>query len=235
MTPASVNRELACLKHIFTKAQEWNKIDFNPAKRVKLYKEDNNRVRCLSDEEIGLLIENCPEFLKPMVITSIHTGMRKGELLNLKWSDIDFSHGLITVNETKSGESRKIEMNYFLTETLKTYRMTRVGKDGYVFVDEKGKRYSPHGIMKGAFKRTLKKAGIEDFRWHDMRHVFASRLAMQGTNIIAIMELLGHKSLKMTRRYSNISSDYKRKAVEGICSGIDNIWTPTNNEQGSKK
>lgn len=104
---ATVNRALACLKCMLNKAIEWGKAEINPAKKVKLFKENNIRVRYLEKEEIKKLLDNASAHLKPILIVALNTGMRKGEILNLKWHDLDFKNSIISIRESKSGKSGK--------------------------------------------------------------------------------------------------------------------------------
>jgi len=134
--------------------------------------------------------------------------MRKGEILSLKWSNVDFKTGHILVEETKNGEIRKIPLNNKLTETLKGAK--KVSKNDYVF-SENGK---PYGDIKTGWWTALKKAGIENFRFHDLRHTFGSRLGMAGVDIRTIQELMGHKDIKMTMRYSHPTTEHKKNVVK---------------------
>ena len=215
---ATLNRELACLQHMFSKGIEWGKVDSNPVSKVKFFKESNGRLRYLLPGEIILLIDCCPPQLKPIVITAVCTGLRKGEIVYLKWDDIDFRNRVIYIGNTKNGEKREVPMNDYLTEALKSIR--RNDKSPYVFCDEKGKPY--YGFHK-SFATALKKAGIKDFRFHDLRHSFASNLVMEGIDLATVRELLGHKSIEMTLRYSHLSPNHKAKAVKVMDSlmGMD--------------
>jgi len=114
---ATVNRALACLKCMFNKAIEWGKAEVNPAKKVKLFKENNIRVRYLEKEEIRKLINNATAHLKPILIVALNTGMRKGEILNLKWHDLDFKNNVIFIRQSKSGEKREVPMNPLVRRT----------------------------------------------------------------------------------------------------------------------
>lgn len=207
--PATVNRELACLKHIFSKAIEWGKASDNPVKKVKLFREDNRRLRFLSDEECRDLIASSAEHLRPIIITALNTGMRLGEILGLKWKDINFNQGIITVEKTKNDESRKIQVNDLLIETLRDLR--KISNSEYVFCDKEGR---PYTTVKTAFKTALEKAGIKDCVFHTLRHTFASNLVMRGVDIVTVKELLGHKTIDMTMRYSHLSSEHKKRAVK---------------------
>src|SRR3990167_5333964 len=194
VSPASVNREISCLRHMLNMAVKWGKLKDNPFKGIKLFREDNERMWILSLEEEGRLLEairRCTkrgEHLEPMVITALNTGMRRGEIFKLKKSDIDFRNGFILVEHTKNGESRKIPMNERLTETLK--KVTNKDDSLYVFASKEG---LPYKDIKNGWWAVTKKAGVDGLRFHDLRHTFATRLIMGGADIVTIAELLGHK------------------------------------------
>ena len=136
---------------------------------------------------------------------ALHTGMRKAEILYLRWKQI--RNGFIYLNKTKTSESRQIPVN----ETLNTLfqSLPRHLKSDYIFCNKDGKPFE----VRRSFNTALKKAGIEDFRFHDLRHTFASRLVMKGASLKAVQELLGHKNIKMTMRYAHLSEDFKKEAV----------------------
>jgi len=217
--PATVNREVALLKTMFTKAMEWGKVKDSPSKKVKLLKGEVKRVRYLMPSEIQHLLSNCTAHLKPIVIVALHTGMRKGELLNLKREQVNLEQGFITLIDTKNNERRDIPMD----ETVKMTLETMENKSCHFFTDKKGK---PLGDVKKGFAAALKRSGIEDFRFHDLRHTFASNLVMAGVDINVVGELLGHKTPTMTKRYAHLSPVYKKKVV----SILDNIMRPERSE-----
>jgi integrase len=214
--PASINRELACLKHMYTKAIEWGYIKENPAKNVKLLKEPPGRLRYLSPEEVERLLDNCMDHLRPIVLTAVNTGMRKREVLNLKWADVDLNNRKITVVNTKNNESRVIPINKTLYNDF--LKLVKKVKSEYVFTDIDGK---PYGDIKKSFASAVKNAKIENFRFHDLRHTFGSHLVMQGVGLRTVQQILGHKEIKMTMRYSHLSPEYVQKAVEKL----DALWT----------
>ena len=111
VTPATVNRELACLKYMYTKAIEWEYVKTNPAKTVKLLKEPPGRLRYLKPEEVDALLKACADHLRPIVVTALNTGMRKSEILNLKWNELDLGNRKITVANSKNNEKRVIPIN----------------------------------------------------------------------------------------------------------------------------
>jgi len=219
--PNTVNRELACLKHIFSKAKEWGKIKENPISSVKLFRVDDRRVRYLKKEEIAKLAESCSDYLRPIVIFALNTGMRKGEILNLKWTDIDLSNRVISLVQTKNREIREIPINDTVLEIL--IRLRKNSKVSYVFCKKDG---NPYKDIRGGFQSALRKAGIKDFRFHDLRHTFASHLVMASVDLKTVQELLGHKTFQMTLRYSHLSRDHKRRAINTLGRRLDTIWTP---------
>ncbi|MBF0489367.1 MAG: tyrosine-type recombinase/integrase [Candidatus Omnitrophica bacterium] len=212
VSPARVNRNLACLKCMFNRAIEWSKAKENPVKRVKMLKENNKRLRYLEKEECERLIKASALHLQPIVITALNTGMRKGEILSLKWENIDLNRGIIYVLNTKNGEKREIPINHKLKEVLKGIEKSPKGP--YVFC--KDYNGSPYQEVKTSFATALETCKIENFRFHDLRHTFASHLVMAGIDLNTVRELLGHKSLTMTLRYAHLSPEHKRKAVEAL-------------------
>ncbi|MFH1800589.1 MAG: tyrosine-type recombinase/integrase [Candidatus Omnitrophota bacterium] len=204
---ATVNRELACLKVMYSKAVEWGKATENPVKKVKFFKEDNRRLRFLSKEEIQILLGHCSPKLRAIVEVALNTGMRKGEIQGLKWEDVDYVNEVIALMQTKNDEKRYCPLNLNIRKALASIK--RHSESSYVFCGEDGKPFN----FRKAFQTALKKSKIEDFRFHDLRHTFASHLAMSGVDLNTIRELLGHKSLEMTLRYSHLSQSHKNKAV----------------------
>ncbi len=221
VSPATVNRALAVLKSMFNRAIAWEKADSNPCRVVKLFKENNQRLRFLEKEEIVKLLANCNKHLRSIVVLALNTGMRKGEILNLKWHDIDIKRGIIYILDSKNGEKREIPIN----EQVKTALIrTRKHPDSpYIFCNKDG---DPYGDIKKSFFTALKKAGIIDFHFHDLRHTFASQLVMAGVDLNTVRELMGHKSLEMTLRYSHLSPDHKKRAVDILSKRMDTFWTP---------
>jgi integrase len=208
---ATVNRELACLKHMFTKAIHWRICDSNPVKSVKMLKERNERIRYLTSEEVKRLLECISARIKPIVIVALHTGMRRNEILKLKKEDIDFKQRLIFIKNSKNGKPREIPMAEQVYDALKS--SSSQSKSQYVFSEHQSRHIVD---IRGGFGNALRQAGIENFRFHDLRHTFASHLVMSGIDLLTVKELLGHQSINMTLRYAHLSPDHKRKAVESL-------------------
>jgi len=216
--PGTVNRELALLKHLFSKAVEWkdkNKIPYlkeTPTKGVKRLKGEVKRVRYLMPDEIQILLPNCEGLLrgllKPLVTVALHTGARKGELQSLQWPQVDLELGIISLLDTKNGERRDIPMNETARATLKEIKQI----SEFVFSSRNGKRIE-NAQVQNAFKESLRRSGIEDFHFHDLRHTFASNLVMAGVELNDVRELLGHKKMEMTLRYAHLSPKHKTKVI----------------------
>jgi len=210
--PATVNRELSTLKHMFTKANEWEMLGDEGLRRIRKVRklqENNARLRYLSAEECQVLITACDPHLRPVVVTAINTGMRREEILSLEWEKhIDLKHGFILLDRTKNGDRREIPINRTLRETLQA--LPRRINSPYVFTDREGNRFKD---LLHSFKSACRRAGIKDFRFHDLRHTFASRLLMSGADIVAVKELLGHKSMQMTLRYAHLAPSHKVAAI----------------------
>ena len=224
--PATVNRALARLKSMFNRAIDWGKFNgANPVKSVKFFLEDNKRTRYLEQEEVVKFLKYCVGNIKPIAIVALNTGMRKSEILNLKWNDIDFKRGIIYLLRTKNNEKREIPMNDAVITAL--IKVKKNPESQYIFCGKNGK---PFQNIRKSFFTALKNAGIINFRFHDLRHTFASQLVMSGVDLNTVRELLGHKSLEMTLRYSHLSPDHKKRAVDILGKRIDTFWTPETKE-----
>lgn len=160
-----------------------------------------------------------PGEYRPIIMVALHTGLRRGELFSLNWDNIDFRAETITIPRTKSGEIRDVPMNKVVMETLR--RVPTRLKSEYLFVSRLGIPINAHNFYGRVFKPAVKRAGIKDFRFHDLRHTFVSRLAMQGVSLLANKELMGHKTIAMTQRYAHLSPGHLKEAVEGLCKGIN--------------
>jgi integrase len=227
---ASVNREMSCLHHVFSKAVEWEMVERSPFDKGKslLQKENNKRLRFLSEEEIKRLLEGCSTYLKRIVTCALLTGMRRGEILGLKWSQI--RNGFIYLDKTKTNEARQVPVSDELELLFKEIRKERQFRSEHVFTYAVGeekikgkepvrKRKRPSPIpdailsVKRSFMAACTRAGIRDFRFHDLRHTAASHLVMRGASLKEVQEILGHKTMTMTLRYAHLAEEHKKKAV----------------------
>jgi len=212
---SSINRELTVLKRIFNLGIEWKLAQDNPVQGVKFFKIPLQKPRALSEEEFKLLFNSASEHLKPILFVAISTGMRKGEILNLRWKDINLEEKYIVVRDSKNYESRVIPINNKLEKVFIEINHN-ASEDEYLFCyhDEK-----PIEYIYRSFRTALKKSGIKKCTFHSLRHSFATRAVMAGVDIVTLKELLGHKTIAMTMRYSHPTPEHKKKAVDLI--GID--------------
>ncbi|RZD17700.1 MAG: site-specific integrase [Candidatus Acididesulfobacter diazotrophicus] len=228
----SVNMEIGTLSNFFNYCIEKGYINNNPALKIKKLNE-LSRLKTLSDEDIQKLISGATNKLTRDLITFlIYTGCRKGEVLNLKWDDVDLKNNIIAIKAAKTKYDRHIPVHSQLKELLTGIKKIESFKENitgtplptesaeaerqncdYVF-NNSGKKISD---FKGSFHTACRNAGLKDMRIHDLRHVFASKMVMNGTSLyITSDELLGHRTTQMTKRYSHLVPDTLRKAVEDV-------------------
>ena len=152
------------------------------------------------------------DHLKPMILIALNSGIRRSELFHLEWSDIDMKHNTLMVRaeSAKSGKMRRVKMNATLRTTLKDWKKCG-GKTKLIFPSQNEK---PFTNCDKSWGKLLKGADISDFRWHDMRHDFASQLVMAGVDLNTVRELLGHSDIKTTLRYAHLAPEHKQAAVD---------------------
>ena len=212
---ATVNRYLATLSHMFTTAmREWRLIDRNPVAEISKKKEARGRARFLRDEERDALLVACAHSAWPalhtLVLLAISTGARRGELIHLQWTDIslDAPSPEAIIQCTKNGDPRRLPLVGKALESLKALQTAYGGASNFVFT-------SPSGIDKpyvgfdAHWYAALARAGIGDFRFHDLRHTCASYLAAQGSSLLEIADVLGHRTMAMVKRYSHLAEGHK--------------------------
>jgi integrase len=222
-TPASVVRYMSALSHAFTIAvNEWQWIEDSPMRKVKKPKEPRGRVRFLEDDDRTRLLQACKEssneLLYMCVILALSTGMRQGELMNLKWSDINLKDRYIILHETKNGERRRVPLSGHALELLQEHAKVRRLDTPLLFPS--AKQPDKPIDLRRPFNNALERTGINDFHWHDLRHCTASYLAMNGANLAAIAEILGHKTLSMVKRYSHLSDGHVSSVIESMNAKI---------------
>lgn len=220
---ATVNRYLATLSHVLTiAANEWGWIEHSPMPKVTRLREPRGRTRYLSEAERSSLLEACRtsknDFLYPIVVLAISTGMRRSEILNLRWSDIDFSRERAFLSDTKNGDSRAVHLVGHAKDLIAQF-CCEPRQSEYVFPSKNGARIVD---FKRPWKIALKQAAIFDFRFHDLRHCTASYLAMNGATLPEIAEVLGHKTLAMVQRYTHLSDSH----VKGVVASMNRVLFP---------
>jgi integrase len=211
--PATINHELAVLKRMFNLAvKDWEWFNANPISSVSLETGVNERDRWITHEEEEKLMSCCPNWFKDIVSFALNTGLRQGEIVDLLWKDgVDLFRKTITVTRSKNDKKRTIPMNAKIFEMLKNRLKVRSIHDR-VFYLEKG-LLSVY-VVQYQFRRACRKAGLNDFHFHDLRHTFATRLVQGGEDIYKVQRLLGHKNSSMTARYAHHSVESLRSAVE---------------------
>jgi integrase len=216
-SPASVNMELAVLSRIFSLAIDLEVAAINPCRKVRKLRTDNKRTRYLSEDEEMRLLGNLTgrrKHLRPIVMLALGTGMRRGELLSLRWPQVDFPRGVIHVTHTKTAKDRMMPMSQRVRELL--LKMHRGRKGEHVFASrlKKGRALVE---IKRAFRAACDDAGIADFHFHDLRHTFATRVGDAGHNSRTIADLLGHSNTLQSDQYTHATDQALRAAVE--CAG----------------
>jgi len=214
VTPATVNREFAFLRRVYNVAIRDSKAASNPVSKLRTLREPSGRTRYLTDDEEGRLMKVLPtDEDRERVTVLLQTGFRRSELLGLCWRDVDFKGGVLTIPKAKNGEARHVPM----TSTVRTILSGRPRSlDGRALVFANAEGHRDLRWAKKTVPRAFHAAQIEDFRFHDLRHTFASRLAMEGVDLMTIRELMGHKTMAMTLRYSHLSPGHRRTAIERL-------------------
>jgi integrase len=217
---ASINRELTALRAALSWGFKRGLYDTHPLARLERLQERDSqpKVRFLAPDERERLmaaLECREEYLRKMVIISLNTGIRRGALFSLLWSDVDLDKRILTLRgeDAKSGKTNHVPLNIAAFSAFKEWRQKSKG-EGLVFPSPKtGKRMDN---CKTAWKNLMKAAAIENFRWHDMRHDFASQLVMKGIDLNTVRELMGHSDIKMTLRYAHLAPEMKARAVAAL-------------------
>jgi integrase len=227
-TPATVNRYIAALSHAMTFAvKERRLIDRNPVGDIRREKEPRGRTRFLSDEERKALLTACAKSdwtpLRALVLLAITTGARRGELISLKWANVDMKTGRALVQESKNEEQRTLPLAGKALEALRELKLNNSARSEFVFPaptvvldPETGKPQldAPFEYFDSHWYSARDAAALDDFHFHDLRHTTASMLAAQGCSLLEIADVLGHKTLAMVKRYSHLLVDHKSKVIE---------------------
>lgn len=217
---STTNQYLAALSHLFTLAvKEWEWVQDNPVSKVRRCKLPHGRTRFLLDAEREALLSACRSsrcpYLYPLVLLAICTGARFGELITLKWQNIDFERRLMRLEKTKNGEKRAVPLAPpAYNEMLKLYEARR---GGVTWLFPRCDGQAPFTVKK-YWESAMREAELENFRFHDLRHTTASYLAMNGATLIEIAAVLGHKTLQMVKRYSHVT-DQHTSAILGKMTG----------------
>jgi len=218
-TPKTVNKVLKYIKAMFNRALDWNYLTVNPAQRVKLIKVPKSNIpHCLTIKEIKKLLEKCPSWFYPIIYTFLATGMRRSELIHLRWCDIDMHNHLIHINNqdafhTKSFLPRTIGLKQRLYEIFQNIQSDNGEKS--VFISPEGLPYTS-SVLQKTWMKVRKELGI-NYRLHDFRHTFCSYLILRGVDIKTVQMLMGHSDIRTTMQiYSHVQTIHLQKAVEKL-------------------
>ncbi len=217
-SPSTVVRYLAALSHVLSIAvKEYQWIEDNPVQKITKPKEPKGRSRYLSDIEREALLIECKKsknsYLYLAVVIALSTGIRKSELMNLTWSNVDLKNCRIVLYKTKNGETRSVPLTHLALTMLKKHERNRPLTSTLVFPSKNNKKPLD---LRSAWETAIKNANIEDFRWHDLRHSCASYLAMNGASLTEIAEILGHKSIQMSKKYAHLSESHTSTVLRSM-------------------
>ena len=215
---STANRYVAALSHVLSVAvREWEWVDDNPARRVTKLREPRGRARFLSDDERNRLLAACRASAAPglhaVVVLALATGMRRNEIMSLTRSQIDLDRGLITLDVTKNGERRCVPLAAYPRSALEEHLKRCSTDTGLLFPGTKRER--PFDLRK-PWAAAIRKAGLADFRFQDLRHTTASYLAMTAAQATDIAAVLGHKTLAMVKRYPHLADSHVHKVVAAM-------------------
>ncbi len=219
-SPSTVNRYLSAFGKALTVAvKEWGWLEDNPIRNVSKPSESNGRERFLSFAEKDLLLQECRESrnpnLLPIVSLALITAMRFGEIIGLRWRDIDFEQRTVTLWRTKNGDRRVVPLTDEAASIFHGYLTFGDSLDELIFRSHRNTNTPQRKVsIREAFENALKRAGIKNFRFHDLRHTAASYMAMSGATQGELMAILGHRSPGMTRRYAHYSQQHLSKVLE---------------------
>jgi integrase len=210
--PATCNRYKSAISSLFCFLIDEYDIDFNPCAKIKGFKEDNARTTYLNELQLKHLLKACRQSkwnrLGLLALLAITTGARRGELIKLKWSDVDFNQRTILLEKTKNGSKRVLTLTNEVIKELSKFKK----KTGYIFPSESKNSPEPYKkTFDHQWRTAMQQANLKGFRFHDLRHSCASFLAMKGATLLEIGDVLGHKSITMTQRYSHLCTAHKHK------------------------
>ncbi len=223
-TNSTVNRYFSSLSRAFALAfQEWQWINENPFRRISKLKENGGRNRFLSREELHTLLQCCKESKNPhlygMVLIAASMGLRFGEIANLHWKHIDFDNGFVTLETTKNGDARFVPLPDQVAAYLKGMQCTKL-PDEFLFPSKNPAKRHPYSLIRKAFQKAIQEAKLQDFKFHDLRHTAASHMAMNGATQGELMEVLGHRSPTMTRRYAHFSKEHVARILQKTSNNL---------------
>lgn len=211
--PRTINYELSLMSHAFNVAiREWEWLKENPVRNVAKEKVRNQFERWLTLDEETRLLNASPKWLKEIITFAIYTGFRESEILDLKWQQINFDRRTITISEQKNGCIDTLPLNETVLQLLQEKEGFR-GNEGYAFLSKSGTRIDNSHLLR-AFRSAKKKAKIENLRFHDLRHTFATRLVQNGVDLFTVQKLGRWKTTSMVMRYAHHYPESLRPGIE---------------------
>jgi integrase len=213
--PGTVAKEMSVLKHCLKLAVEWGELNQNPAAGARLPKLPPGKTRYLTPGELKAALESAPEWMRAPMAFAACTGVRRGEMLSLRWMDVDMKNRRLYLRETKNGALRILPIPESALTVLRSLPGGKTGDLVFVGVDP--------ALLSVYTKRVFKRLGILDASFHTLRHTAASWMVQQGVDLYAVGQILGHKTPRMTQRYAHLSPDYMAGAVgklDGIMHGM---------------
>ncbi len=220
VSPRTINYELSLMRHAFNLAiREWEWVKENPVSRVSREKETTRIERWLTFEEEEKLLNASPEWLRDILIVALDTGLRQGELLDLKVSQIDLKRGVLIITEQKNRSVDTLPLTERAKGVFRKRLRVRHIRSDYVFPNSKGNKMDNRNLLR-AFYSAVKKAGIPKLRFHDLRHTFATRLVQAGVDIYTVQKLGRWKSIEMVMRYAHHYPESLRRGTEVL----DMLW-----------
>lgn len=228
--PATVNRELSCLKTMLNRAVRHGKLNHNPVSGVKKLAENNVRMKTLTQEEFENLLRHCPDHVRPIVLTAFYTGMRKSEVIGLTWGEVDLETGFIRLpsDRTKPKIARPVPLHPRIKKTLE--RLPRGLHTDRVFLKD-GK---PLSDIKRSYRTACHQAGLDDFTFHDLRHCAINNLRQAGNDYFRIMAISGHKTMSVFKRYNLVTEEELNQVKwpdESLSSGTIDTYMDTNGKR----
>lgn len=213
-SPKTVNSELTLMSHAFTLGmKEWEWVRDNPVRKVSREKVRNTVERWLTLGEEKQLLEVSIPWLRAIIVFAIHTGLRQSEILNLQWSQVDLFRRTITLLEQKNGCKDTLPVNGKALDVLKDQARLWQQVSPYVFPNTRGKRRGNNNLLRG-FYRARKRANLTGFRFHDLRHTFATRLVQAGVDLYTVQKLGRWKTISMVMRYAHHHAESLRAGIE---------------------
>ena len=218
--PATANRHLSLLSKLFKLAMQWERVTKNPCQGVKKFKENNQRHRYLSDDELQRLFRAMEGERNQTLVAALKllllTGIRKEEAMQAQWVNVDLERGTLFLPETKSGRGRHVVLNPAAVELIR--QQPRQADNPYIFPGRIPQR--PINNPQKGFRRLLAAAGIENLRIHDLRHSFASLAVNAGATLYQVQHLLGHASAQTTQRYAHLTDAALREASQAVATSV---------------